>query len=372
MRIAVNGAIIGKKPTGLGVYATNVVKELATCCTEMIVYTSVPVDGVPVVRRIPPLVRPEVRLKGHACRLLWTQSVLPWHIMIDRPDVLFNPLPEGPLLGKIPMVTVTHDLIPLRYPDDHPRQQYYFRYLVPAVLHRSRRIIADSTATKEDIQSFYGIDGERIAVVPAGYDRTIFVPEGDRWSLSAIPTSMDGHYQLNGYILYVGNLFPHKNLARLIRAFRSFWHEFRIALVIAGDRDPRFISFLESEIGSAPVFIMNYVSASILPALYRGAELFVLPSLYEGFGLTPLEAMACGTPVVLSRTPPLTELAGDAALYFDPMDEVSIAEALRMVLADSALRSSLREKALRRAQLFSWERTARLVFNELSAAANVE
>jgi len=366
VRIAVNGAIIGDRPSGLGFFAMNLVRELSGMCEDLTVYTSAEIEGLKGVKRIPRIVRPDRGVRGHALRMLWTQTELPRLLMRDSADVLLNPLPEGPLGARVPMVTVVHDLTPLRFPAEHSRQQWNFRRLVPALLGRTRRIAADSEATKSDIVSFYSIDEAKISVVPAGYDDAVFTTDGESWSL---PPEAAERFGVRRYILYVGNLRPHKNLHRLVRAFRDTWKEFETCLVIVGHGDARHAASLKSAAENAPILFIDYVASDILPSMYRGAAAFVFPSLWEGFGLPPLEAMACGTPVVLSEAPALVEVAGEAAEYFDPLCNEAIVRALRTVLGQDARRNELREKGLQRAKLFSWQRTAEMIFNEVRRAA---
>ena len=138
-------------------------------------------------------------------RLLWCQTALRARVALERPGVLLNTLPEGVLRCQVPQVTVVHDLIPLAFPGEYPRQQLYFRKLVPAILRDSRVVVAVSAATRRAVLAAYGLRPEQVRAIPNGYDRTTFVPVG--------PTTDD---EGAPYVLYVGNLMPHKNLPRLI------------------------------------------------------------------------------------------------------------------------------------------------------------
>jgi glycosyltransferase involved in cell wall biosynthesis len=225
-----------------------------------------------------------------------------------------------------------------------------------------------SENTKQNIMSFYGIDSERICVIFPGF-------ESDRYHLGIKTEGLKKKYALTEYLLYAGNLLPHKNLQRLLRAFSLIAMQFPYKLVIAGFRDPRYYPALVAEAQvlrvSEKVLFLNYVPADELPAFYAGAEAFVFPSLYEGFGLPPLEAMACGCPVVTSNVSSLPEVCGDAAYYVNPYDIENIAEGIHKVLTDKFLRRSLIEKGLERAKLFSWEKSAKehlKVFEEISSS----
>jgi glycosyltransferase involved in cell wall biosynthesis len=359
MRIAVNASIVDPFLSGLGVYAVNLLKELAKLHDDLVVYTSCPeVCSVDLtkVRRISRRVQPSFGPKGHFQRLAWVQTALPLRLLIDKASLLLSPLPEGMLLPAVPQVVTVLDMIPLHFPEEYPRQQYYFRYLVPRILKKSRRTVTISENTKHDIMTFYAIEPERIHVIPPGFEKS-------RYRLGINSESLKMTYGLTDYLLYVGNLLPHKNLRRLLGAFSLIARKMPYKLVIAGYKDPRYYPELEAEaqaLGLAEkVFFFNYASADELSALYTGAKAFILLSLYEGFGIPPLEAMACGCPVVVSNVSSLPEVCGDAAYYVDPYNIENIAEGIHKVLTDEPLRQSLIEKGLERARPFSWEKSAK-------------
>src|SRR5712691_11569961 len=199
--IAVNAAIIGDRPTGLGRDALG---------ERLVVYTSRPeVVEAPGARveRVPAAVRPERGARGHLARLLWTQSGLRLRVRHLRPRLLLNLMPEGLLRPALPQVTVIHDVLPLRFPEEYPRQQHYFRHYVPAVLRQSRAVIVSSESTRRDLVDFYRVPPATLHVVPLGYDTARFTPSP--------PSSPSGE----PYALFVGNVLPHKNLLRLVDAF---------------------------------------------------------------------------------------------------------------------------------------------------------
>lgn len=355
--IAINAAIIGDRPTGLGRYALHLIRELDALGERLVVYTSRP-DLIAAarakIRRVPATLRPEWGALGHALRLLWSQSALRWLVARDQPRLLLNLMPEGLLAPSVPQVTVVHDLLPLLYPAEYPRQQYYFRYYVPAVLRHSRSVIAISESTRRDLLRFYALPPEKVHVVFSGYDTRVFSPDSARREQGGQP-----------YALYVGNVMPHKNLLRLTEAFAQAARRVPGRLLIRGSGRRVHVTTLRERIRALQiedrVDWQPYANPEELPDLYRGARMLLLPSLYEGFGLTALEAMACGTPVVASRTSSLPEVVGDAALLVDPEDTGAIADAIRRLFGDERMRNDLRERGLIRAKLFSWERTARAV-----------
>lgn len=360
MRVAVNASILGERPTGLGVYTLSLVRALDELLDDLIVYTSTPevlAPGRRRVRAISPSVRPERHMMGHARRNLWIQTALRTSLRRERADVLLNTVPEGLIAPTLPQVTVVHDLLPLRYPEEYPRQQYYFRFLVPRVLRASRLVLADSASTRRDLLQAYDLAPERIRVVPAGHDEQLFHPAPRRAPAAGGPEVP--------YLLYVGNLLPHKNIMRLLDAFTLVARRAPCRLIIRGEGHPGFVGEILERLGTMEardrVEIQSYASPTQLGDLYRGARLLVLPSLWEGFGLTALEAMACGTPVVASDCSSIPEVVGDAALVVDPTDVVDLADAMYKLLTSDALHAELARRGLERARAFSWRGTAQAV-----------
>lgn len=361
--VAVNASILGPAPSGLGQYAMGLVRALDPLREGLVVYTSCPEAFAGIratVRRTSGLTRPELGVRGHLARLLWCQTALRARVGLDRPGVLLNTLPEGVLRCRVPQVTVVHDLIPLAFPRDYPRQQLYFRRLVLAVLRESRAVIAVSEATRREVIAAYGLSPERVRAIPNGYDLTKFGPIGPATDAGGVP-----------YILYVGNLLPHKNLPRLLEAVARVARQSPARLVIAGGGTSGRIGELRrlADRVGARLELMPYVAQQALPALYRGARLVAMPSLAEGFGLPALEAMACGTPVVVGNTSAMPEVVGDAGLLVDPEDTGAIADAILRLLTQDPLRKELIARGLARATEFSWERTARQVLAVLDEVA---
>ena len=358
MRIAVNASIVDHVLSGLGIYSVNLLRELTKLHNDLLVYTSCPevceVD-LANIRKISQMVQPSRGQMGHFRRILWTQTSLPLRLLADRASLFLSTLPEGMLLPSIPQIIVVHDLIPLIFPRDHLSPQHYFRSFVPLLLRKSSAIVTVSENTKQDIITYYGIEADKIFVVPDGYDK-------NRYRMGIDMEGVKGKYGLTSYLLYLGNLMPHKNLLRLLQAFARIVREVPHMLVITGRKDHRFYPVLEAEVQALGlqyrVRFLDYVCADELPSLYAGADIFVFPSLYEGFGLPPLEAMACGTPVMVSNVSSLPEVVGDAAIMIDPYDIEGMAKAMYKMLSDVGLSEEMRRKGLERAKSFSWEETA--------------
>jgi glycosyltransferase involved in cell wall biosynthesis len=271
----------------------------------------------------------------------------------DGIGVLLNTVPEAILGSAVPQITVVHDLLPLFYPAEYPRQQYYFRSFVPRVLRSSRVIVADSESTRADLIQSYGIPADKVRVIYPGYDPATYAPNGVHPAAGGAGDS---------YLLYVGNLLPHKNLLSLLDALAILRRRRPARLIIRGEGQPTYARAVRERIETLGlgelVSFHGYAADGTLRDLYARAACLVLPSLREGFGLPVLEAMACGTPVITSSSSSLPEVGGDAALQVDPHDTVELSDAMYRLLTDARLREDLRERGLKWVGGFSWRRTA--------------
>jgi len=263
-----------------------------------------------------------------------------------------------PPLEHVPTVLTVHDLIFERFPQYHRVFNYhYLRATMPLYCKKATAIIAVSQVTKDDLQDFYGIDSAKITVIPEAA-APHFVPQAsDRME------AIRRRYGLPArYILFVGTIEPRKNLSRLVDACGPLLAQGLMdALVVVGNKGwlyKGFFRHLEELPWRDKVIMPGYVADSDLSAVYGGALLTVQPSLFEGFGLPVLEAMASGCPVCASRISSLPQVGGDAAGYFDPEDVEEMRVALRDVLLDASLRQTMRERGLAQAALFSWRRAA--------------
>ena len=304
---------------------------------------------------------------------LWHRLRLPIPVeAITGPlDVFYSPdflLP--PTHRSTRTLLTVHDLSFLRYPEAFvPKLRRYLERLVPRSIARADVVLADSAATQADIVSLLGVPPDKVQVLYSGV-HPCFRPEaelGERDRLQA-------RYGIGGrpYVLSVGTVQPRKNYIRLIKAFTRLQTcnlqtcklaNLQLAdlqLLIAGGRGWLYQDiFAEAEKQGDSVRLLGFVDEADLPALYRNAVLFAFPSLYEGFGLPVLEAMACGVPVVCSDASSLPEVAGDAALLVDPHDEDALAEAMARGLGDAGLRREMITRGLAQATRFTWEQAAR-------------
>jgi len=223
---------------------------------------------------------------------------------------------------------------------------------------RSHHIITVSENSKSEIIKYLNVSEEKISVIYGGYADIFKLESDDRLS-----SDVKRKYNITGnYLLYVGTLEPRKNLLGLIRAYAQSRAKDDFILVLAGGKGWQYENIFklvrELKLENRIIFT-GYVPENDLPGLYQGATLFVYPSFYEGFGLPPLEAMACGLPVIVSHTTSLPEVVGDAGVYVDPNDVEQISFSIDTVLSDSELRQTLIQRGLERAKLFSWEKAAK-------------
>ena len=261
-------------------------------------------------------------------------------------------------LRSIPTVLTVHDLIFRRLPEHHKRlNRWYLNWTMPLYCRRADHIIAVSEATRRDLVETYHLPPQKISVIyEAAAPR--FVPQSE-----PVRDLVRRTYGLpDRYLLYVGTIEPRKNLERLLAAWAPLYLAGECPpLVIVGKKgwlSGGFFAALEESPARDGVILTGYVPDPDLPAVYSAATALVLPSLYEGFGLPLLEAMACGTPVICSNASSMPEIAGDAALLFDPHEVEDLRQSLRRVVTEVDLPSSLRTRGMARAATFSWTRAA--------------
>jgi glycosyltransferase involved in cell wall biosynthesis len=269
------------------------------------------------------------------------------------------------LKKDVKVIATVHDLIPLKFPQFTPRAwktrlHPLFRRVLVRSTRRADRVITVSHHTRRDLVADLSLPPEKIAVVYNGIDEA-YRPQGGEKIRPVLEEKLDF---TGPYLLYVGRFDPYKNVVGLIRAFGEFLlhRSDEPRLVLAGHHDRRYPQAAQavSELGlSSRVVFLGGVDEETLVALYNGARILILPSLYEGFGLPPLEAMACGTPVIASDRGSLPEVVGEAGLLIDPEHTRAIASAIKKLWDSEELRRSFRERGLARAQKFSWRRAAR-------------
>jgi len=276
-----------------------------------------------------------------------------------RTGVFWSPHYNVPLAWRGRLVVTIHDLAHLALPEfvSGPHRRAYARFMFRQVSRSADAIMTDSEFTRSEFERLVGIGRAAPVVVHLGVGREWF----------EIPPSPAPHPR--PYLLYVGNVKPHKNLVRLLEAFGRLPSSLDCDLLLVGKNDG--FRGADTAVRSAAirlgprVQLVGAVSQGLLKRYVAHTEALVLPSLYEGFGLPPLEAMACGRPTIVSRSASLPEVCGDAALYCDALDPASIAEAITRMLTDHELREALRCRGLERARRFTWDRSARAALNVL-------
>jgi glycosyltransferase involved in cell wall biosynthesis len=308
------------------------------------------------------LIRSSLPLETPPARIVWEQLVLPLHLRRINAELVHGLVNVLPLATRCPGVVTVHDLSFVRTPETLPPfKRAYLTALCRVSTARAAQIIAVSSQTATDLQHFFGTPASRITVVYNGVAARFGV---------RTPETLRTFRQRSGapdrYLLYLGTLEPRKNLDLLVRAFAR-WHdacspaERDVKLVVAGakgwyyDEIFRTVEALEL---TDHVRFPGFVPGDMLPEWYAAAEAFVYPSVFEGFGLPVLEAMASGTPVICSQAPGISEVAGDAAITFAPHDEDALVAALHLVMGQPALRHTLQQRGLERAARFSWRRCA--------------
>lgn len=291
----------------------------------------------------------------------------PWHpldpallgvsLWANRANVFFSPGYNSPLGWPGRFIFTLHDLNHLRVPDNsNALKRAYYQAVIKPACHRAAVVLTVSEYSRAEIATWAGLDPDRIVNVGNGV---------------GVPFRATGPHHEPGfpYLLYVGSRKSHKNLPRLLHAYSLSGVGQKIRLILSGPSDSMTARLVNDLHLTGSVNFLEMDSSAFLSQVYRGATAFLFPSLYEGFGLPPLEAMACGVPVLTSNVCSLPEVVGNAALLVNPMDVEDIASGIRRIVTDSNLRKTLRTRGLHRAQQFSWEETARRTANALVAVA---
>jgi len=309
---------------------------------------------------------PRVELKfvpaNRALRLLWEHTLLPLDLKREKVDVFYGPCFTVPLFKTCKQVVAVLDLTWFKHRKKHIWiKQLYFRTLIPLAVRQAEKVIVISQSTKKDLIKILKTPKDKIAVTYLAADLSFKVIE----DIERLQSVVKKYNLPDQFILFLGVLEPRKNIPGLIKAFSRLKKNSNLSckLVIGGGRSYgwkneeifRVIEYLG--LGKEVIFT-DFVLESDLPALYNLADLFVLPSFYEGFGLPILEAQACGCPVITSNISSMPEVGGDAALFVDPNDVEELASAMRRVLTDDKLRAEMIKKGFENAKHFSWEKTA--------------
>ena len=361
MRVGVNALLLtkrtGYRQTGVSRYIRRIVEALPDELDgdELVVYAGRGGESTALASNVR---RSWWGVGGPVARIAWEAACLPFAMRRDRLDLFHGTVNALPPRLPCRSVVTIHDLAFMRWPDQTTRRRH--RYLSHAVASAARRadcIIAVSAATKRDIVDLLNVDPARIAVTHLGVEERFKPASANRIA------EVRKRYGVEApFVLSVGTLEPRKNLPALLRAYARIRDDVPHNLALAGARGWRSAEFQEAveraNLGDR-LRLMGFVDDRDLPALYSAADLFAFPSLYEGFGLPVLEAMACGAPVLTSNASSLPEVAGDAAVLVDPADETALGDALARLLTDRVERDRLIAAGKLRAEQFTWRATAR-------------
>jgi glycosyltransferase involved in cell wall biosynthesis len=344
MRLALNGRFLSQRTTGVQRHARELVRALDRRLDQepggFEATLFAPPDATLDLELRTIRVRQVGQLGGH----LWEQLELPLHA---RDQLLLNLGNTGPVLSRRQLVTI-HDASVFTVPEAYSTAfRRYYRLLLPHLARRARLVLTDSEFSRSELVRWMRVSQEKIRVVPCGHEHILAQPADrrvlSRHGLGARP-----------YVLAVGSLSRHKNLETVFAAIRLLGRH-AWDYVLAGPVNPRIFGSAVAGVPELAVRV-GYVTDAELRALYEGAACFIYPSRYEGFGLPPIEAMACGCPVVVSRSASLPEVCGDAALYADADDPQQLAAAVRRIMCEEGLADQLRQKGRERARRWSWER----------------
>ena len=340
-----NGSYIGKRNTGIGVVATNLARSFCSDSVRILDPLNTEEKGS---IDIPSDLSPENGLQGHIKRLYWLQTCAPSYVRREGAEFLLSPLPEAPLFSSIRSVVLAHDLLPLRYPKPNFLLAYYSFY-IPMVLHQAELVLCNSEATARELNTVLKVPISKLVTIKLGFDAKYLYPKPI--------TKKD-------YFLIVGRHNPHKNLARVLKAFSLFKIK-SYKLLIIGPSDPRYTPRLKkiaNELGiSSKCIWKDWVSEEERLLLLNQCRGLIIASLWEGFGLPALEAMACGTPVIASNRGALPEIVGETALMIDPLNYRSILNAMTETCQNIDFQKSASVNGPIQASGFNWNTTAKQI-----------
>ena len=370
MRIAIDARKL--RDYGIGTYVRNLVEHLARQSFDDEYVMFCRDSDAEYVRALGPRFLPKVLTAGNYSAR--EHLSIPFALRTARADVFHSPHYVVSPLTACPYVVTIHDCIHLRFPQYLPNRlaPFYARTMMRTAARRARRVLTVSKASKDDILHYLKIPPDKVEVVYNALDSRLATPP----TQADISRVRERFLLTSPFILYAGNIKPHKNVDRLIEAYALLRKRgiVGVKLLIIGDaisKYPQMRRLVHRFQLHQHVRFLGFVPDATLAALYRLASVFVFPSLYEGFGLPPLEAMAAGAPVVTSNVSSLPEVVGDAALLIDPTSAEAIAHAMARVLGEPGLRSELVRRGHERVKAFSWERSVarvREIYAEVAGA----
>ena len=362
MRIGIDiSFVIDDNRVGVGQYIYNLLKNIAKLDTENTYYLYTNMEISQEFYRIGKNFKVIVKKNRFLTRVLWLQFILPGLLKQDNIDLLHAPCHVSPARLHCPLVITYHDMASWLFPEKFELfHRMAYQLLVPALTRRADRLIAVSESTKRDIVKLFKIAEDKITVVTEGAN-AFFKPVTD----SALLKKIKEKYSLpEKYFLYVGMFEPRKNIPSIIEAFRRLKDKCILEhkLVLVGKKGwmyKEIFNTVKSLKLASDVIFTGYISDYELPLVYSGAEIFIFPSAYEGFGLPILEAMSCGLPVITSNISSMPEVSKGAALLVNPGVLEEIADAMEKIINDKPLKEAMIKKGLEEAKKYSWEKAAK-------------
>jgi len=354
--VLINATNIGYKMNGIGNYSLNLIKHFTKLNTQIdfIVYfnesgrTHIKNISFPEnfeVRWVNKWMSPDNKFLGHLLRLIYSNYLALKHIRLLQ----FNTSPLEICFFKSNQVVTVHDVIPILFKKLHKKQYHFYKVILKYVLKNVQLVITPSMYTTELVHKYYGLKDDKVKNIPLAIEHPSF--QYDNLSKDESP-----------YILYVGRINEMKNIIQVIRSFMLVSKSSEVKLIVVGDDKSKFETFLNeaqcTEKTKRKIKFLQNVSNEEKYQLMKNASIFLYPTLFEGFGFPPLEAMSCGCPVIVSNNSSLPEVCGNAAYFVDPKNEKEIANGIVELLKNSGLKSQLIKRGLERVQLFSWRETA--------------
>ena len=360
VRIGINAHLLspdaGYRRAGIHQYIAQVLRHLplVTPATSYVVYARHPADLLDLQSESLRFAGTRWPTEQRLVRILWEQTAWPLSAARDRLDLLHSMAFVTPLLNRVPEVVTIYDLSFYHFAETFPAaQRAYLQKQTARSVRGSRRVIAISEASRRDIHQFFDVPLARIETIYPGVDPGFAVLPADQVEAFRRREGLPERF-----LLHVGTLQPRKNIPLLLQALSRLGRP-EVSLVLVGGKGWMYDEVFElaDTLGlREQVHFAGYAADEDLPYWYNAAAALVLPSLYEGFGMPVVEAMACGTPVVAARSSSLPEAGGDAALYFDPRDADELSAQLTAVLDDEGLAAHMRAAGLSQASTFSWPR----------------
>lgn len=376
MHIAVNAHLLAHtrsfRRAGVSHYIEQVLQHLGQIdrSNRYTIYTTRGLDatalGLPANFQVHPSKLPTINPR---IRIPWEQFIAPALLRASGASLYHGALNVVPFACPVPSVVTIHDLAFIRFPQTfRAYNRTYLDFATRLSARRAARILAVSEHTKREVVGILGVPAERVVVTPNAARSHFRPPE---------PAALDAFRVRHGlperFVLYVGTIEPRKNLPTLLEAYAEVARRHNVPLLVGGGKGWLYESIFArlEQLGlREQVKFVGYIEEDELPLWYAAARVFVFPSIYEGFGMPPLESMACGTPVVTSNSSSLPEVVGDAGLMVPPHDTAALADAIVRLLEDAELHAELRERGLARARHFNWRSTAEKTLQAYKDAAH--